>query len=68
MCTSNTIFAFYGYVDLLPFLFFLYFVTHLYCLVGCLSMIVWTHAVLGVLLHVFCIFVLVLVQRNPACF
>ena len=23
--------------------------THLYCLVGCLSMIVWTHAVLGVL-------------------
>ena len=28
--------------------FFLFFNTHLYCLVGCLSMIVWTHAVLGV--------------------
>ena len=25
------------------------FVIHLYCLVGCLSIIVWTHAVLGVL-------------------
>ena len=35
-----------------------FFLTHHYCLVGCLSMIVWTHAVLGVL-HVcvlyFCI-------------
>ena len=31
-------------------LFFLvFFNTHLYCSVGCLSMIVWTHAVLGVL-------------------
>ena len=27
----------------------LFFFTHLYCLVGCLSMIVWTHAVLSVL-------------------
>ena len=34
------IFAFGGY-----FLF----ITHLYCIVGCSSMIVWTHAVLGVL-------------------
>ena len=34
-------FAFYEYIS-----FFFY---HLYCLVGCLSMIVWTHAVLGVL-------------------
>ena len=37
----DTISPFYGYI------LFLY--THLYCLVGCLSMIVWTHAVLGVL-------------------
>ena len=37
----DVIFAFYGYVD-----FFLS--THLYGLVGCLSMIVWTHAVLSV--------------------
>ena len=30
-----------------------------------LSMIVWTHAVLGVLyMHVFCIFVFALAQRN----
>ena len=36
----DTIFAFYGYVDFFP---------QLYCLVGCLSMIGWTHAVLGVL-------------------
>ena len=34
----DTIFAFYVYI----------FFKHLYCLVGCLSMIVWTHAVLGV--------------------
>ena len=36
------IFAFYGYID-----FFL--LTQLDSLVGCLRMIVWTHAVLGVL-------------------
>ena len=30
-------------------LFFFFFIPHLYCLVGCLSMIVWTHAALGVL-------------------
>ena len=35
----DTVFGFYGY----------FFLNHLYCLVGCLSMIVWTHAVLGVL-------------------
>ena len=39
----DTIFAFYGYC------FFLFY-THLYCLVGRLNMMVWTHAVLGVLL------------------
>ena len=39
----DTISAFYGY-----FLFF-FFLTHLYCLVGYLSMIVWTHVVLDVL-------------------
>ena len=38
----DTIFAFYVYI-----LFF--FDTHLYCLVGCLSMTVWKHAVLAVL-------------------
>ena len=37
---TDTVFAFYGYVD---------FLTNFYCLVGFLSMIVWTHAVLGVL-------------------
>ena len=32
------------------FCFFVcFFFTYLYCLIGCLSMIVWTHAVLGVL-------------------
>ena len=30
------------------FFFFKFVFTHLYCLVGCLSMIVWTHVVLGV--------------------
>ena len=38
----DTIFMFYRN-------FFCYIYTHLYCLVRCLSMIVWTHAVLGVL-------------------
>ena len=41
----NTVFAFYGY---LFFFFFFFLNTHLYCLVGCFSMIVWTNAVLGV--------------------
>ena len=43
---TDTIFTFYCF-------FFFFFLTsfniHLYCLVGCLSMIVWTYAVLGVL-------------------
>ena len=47
----GTVFGFYGYFSFI-------FNTHLYCLAGCSSMIVWTHAVLGVLyacvLH-FCI-------------
>ena len=44
----DTVFGFYGY----------FFLTHLHCSVGCLSMIVWTHAVLGILYAVvlyFCI-------------
>ena len=53
---SDMIFAFYGNV--------LSFNSQLYCLDGCLSMIVWTHAVLGVYMHVFGIFVFALVQRN----
>ena len=46
---KHTIFAFYRF-------FFIFFYTHLYCLVGCLNMIVWTHAVLGVLYegHILC--------------
>ena len=40
------------------------FKTHLYCLVGCLSLIVWTHAVLGDLHAYGCIFVFALVQRS----
>ena len=32
------------------------------CLVGCLSMIVWTPAVLGAYMYVFCIFVFAPVQ------
>ena len=35
----GAIFAFYVYVD-----FFFFFLAHLYCLVGCLGMVVWTHA------------------------
>ena len=35
----DTVFAFDGY----------FFYAHLYCLVGCLSMIVWSHAVLDVM-------------------
>ena len=41
----DAIFPFYGHI---PFFSF-FFNTHLYCLVGCLSMVAWTHAVLGVL-------------------
>ena len=45
----------YGYVDL----------THLYSLVGCLSMIVFAHMLFWVsYIHVFCIFVFALVQGN----
>ena len=38
----DTVFGFYGY-------FFCLIFTHLSCLAGCLSMNIWTHAVLGVL-------------------
>ena len=41
MCILIQYLGFMGFLGL--------FLTHLYCLVGCLSMIVWTHAVLGVL-------------------
>ena len=48
----------YVYVDKACGFYGYFFLTHIYCLVGCLSMIVWTHAVLGVfyacVLH-FCI-------------
>ena len=44
----DMIFEFYGYIDS-------FFQTHLCCLVGCLSMIVWTHAVSGVLYT--CVFI-----------
>ena len=45
LCANSIdrVFGFYGYF------FFLLFFAHLYCLVGCLSMIAWTNAVLGVL-------------------
>ena len=43
----------YVYLDIVlgfhDYFFLLFLSTHLYCLIGCLSMIVWTHAVLGVL-------------------
>ena len=38
----DTLFVFYGYIFFKPI--------YLYCLVGCLSMIVWTHAVFGCLI------------------
>ena len=41
---SDRIFVFYWYIDL-----FSVFLIAVHWLVGCLSMIVWTHAVLGVL-------------------
>ena len=50
----DTIFGFYGYL----------FLTHLYCLVECLRMIVWTHAVLDVLFACVLYFVFVPVQRT----
>ena len=45
-------------------LFFFFFFTHLYCLVGCLSMIVWKHVVLDVLYACVLHFVFAFVQRN----
>ena len=44
----DTLFAFYGYVVFFLF-YFLLTPLDLNCLVGCLSMIIWTHAVLGIL-------------------
>ena len=46
MCTLIQFVSFYGYAD---FFFSFLFLTNLYCLVGCLRIIAWTHAVLGVL-------------------
>ena len=71
MCTLIPIFAFYGYVGV-SFLCFIVCVclfavwgcSHLYCLVGCFSMIVWTHAVLGVLPVYVLDFVLEFVQHS----
>ena len=40
------------------------FLTHIYCLVGCLNMIVWTHAVLGVFYAFFFFFFLVFVHMH----
>ena len=48
----DTIFAVYvhGFVVVVVLFCFLFcFLIHLYCLFGCLSMVVWTHAVLGVI-------------------
>ena len=43
----------YVYIDIIctfcRYIDFFFFFTHLYCLAGCLSMIVWIHAVLSVL-------------------
>ena len=44
----DKIFGFYGYIHFCNIIWFFFF-THLYCSVRCLSMVVWTHAVLGVL-------------------
>ena len=64
---TDTILAFYGYIDL--FIVLLFFFIHLHCLVGCLSMIVWTHVLFWVSnMHVFYILVFVLVQHDRACF
>ena len=50
LCLFFFIYVFVGlYMYVFLFCFVLFFVTHLCCLVECLSMIVWTHAVLGVL-------------------
>ena len=45
MCT---LIQYLGFMGTLFFIIF-FIIPHLYCLVGCLSMIVWTHAALGVL-------------------
>ena len=52
-----TRFAFYVYVDFLK--------AHLCCLAGCLSMVVWTHALFCVCyMHVLYIFVFAHVQHS----
>ena len=59
----------YVYIDTLLGFYGYFFLTHLYCLVRRLCMVVWTHVVLVVLYAcVFCIFVFAPVQRNWACF
>ena len=57
----DTIFVFYGYI-----LIYIYIYTHIHSLFGCMSMTVWTHAVLDDLyMYVFCIFVFfALVRQN----
>ena len=54
----NMVFGFHGYRYFFFFFFFFF-----YCLVGCLSMIVWTPALLGVLYACglyFCIIIIIL--------
>ena len=53
----------YVYIDTV-FGFMGVFFSHLYCLVRFLNMIVWTHAVLGVLYACFVLLYIAPVQRN----
>ena len=57
----DTIFAFYGNIDI-----FLFFFPHLYILIGFLRMIVWTHGCFGclIIMHVVGIFAFALVWRS----
>ena len=49
------------------FAFYRFFLTHLYCLVGCLSKFVWTNALLGILYACVLYSVLALVECSWAC-
>ena len=56
MCALMRFFACNRYID--------FFLPLFYCIVGCLGMIVWTHAVWGVLQACVLYFLLALVQRS----
>ena len=63
--TNIQYWAFYGYVDSLNVFGFF---THLYCLVGCLSMVVWAHVVLGVVLYgcvliLLCLYLFIVIEH-----